>query len=122
MSYELIDKSSYIHIRFFDILESKDFSNLFVDFKKYENTNRIMPHRISTLCDITDCIIQFSKMVPIADSRGLQFLSSKIKSAIVASRPMDIAVANTIKSLNSNPQIDIEIFMEFSEAVNWVNS
>jgi hypothetical protein len=61
-------------------------------------------------------------MVPIADSRGLQFLSSKIKSAIVASRPMDIAVANTIKSLNSNPQIDIEIFMEFSEAVNWVNS
>ena len=120
MSYELLDMGTYLHIRFFGVVESKDFTSLFKDFRKYEDLCQVIPCRISTLSDISDFIIQFSTMLPIAQDRGITKLSVPVKSAIVASRPIEKAMASMIKSLNMNPDISIAIFSTLPEAETWI--
>jgi hypothetical protein len=120
MSYELLDRGSFLQIRFFGVLESKDFANLFSEFLKYEEESAIVPNRISTLSDMDDFIIQFSKMLPIAEHRKQKRFIPQIKSAIVASRPIEMAIAGMLKCLNMNTSIIIQVFSTFAEAEKWV--
>lgn len=120
MAYELLNRGYFLHIRFFGIMESKDFRELFHDFKKYEEDISKVPNRISTLSDIDDFNIQFSSMLPIAQDRKQIKFSPPLKSALVASRPIEKAVASMLQSINMNETIQIRIFSAFADAEKWV--
>lgn len=121
MPYELLDKGTHLHIRFFGTLESKDFAKLFADLAQFEDPSRPVPHRLSTLSDITDFVLQFSTMLPIAKDRSKKQFSKPIRSAIVATRPIEKAIAGMLQNLNMNTDISIRIFADRAEAENWVN-
>jgi hypothetical protein len=117
MPYEISQRGSILHVRFFGILTSEDFVNLLQYFMSIEGA----PNRISTLTDITDFDIRFSTMFPIAQQRREQIIPSNIKSAIVASKPLEIGIARMFQTLNTNPNISIQIFPSESEAITWVS-
>jgi len=120
MPFELKKKETYIHIRFLGILESRDLKILFPELRKLENNNQFIFNKITTLSDITDFVLQFSAMLPAVQDRGLEEFQKSFKSAIVASRPIERAVAGMLQNLNMNPNIIIKIFPNLTEAEEWV--
>jgi hypothetical protein len=102
-------------------MESKDFKDLFQEFKTYEETKGVIPNRITTLSDIEDFIIQYSTLFPVAEDRKQKQFNPPLKSAVVASRPMETVIAGMLKSLNMNKTIVIQVFNTFSEAKKWIH-
>jgi len=121
MSYELLNQGTFLHIRFFGVMESKDLRDLFQEFKTYEETKDVIPYRITTLSDIDDFIIQFSTLFPVAEDRKQKKFNPPLKSAVVASRPIEAIIAGMLRSLNMNKTIIIQVFNTFSEAKKWVH-
>jgi hypothetical protein len=121
MAYELFDRGSFLHIRFFGLMESRDFGELFTELQEYEQDSATVRNRITTLSDIDDFIIQFSTMLPIAEGRGKKEFNPPIKSAVVASRPIEMVMASILESLNRNASIIIRVFSTVAEAEKWVS-
>jgi len=120
MSYTLLEKDNYIQINFSGVVTSNDFSSLFTDFAQFEDTREVLPYRITTFSEMSDFIIQYSTMFPVAQNRGAKKLNTPIKSAIVASGTKEKALAALLEAIHSNPYINLRIFSDFSEAEEWV--
>ena len=120
MSVELVDRGSFLHIRFFGTMESKDFREIFQAFEKYEQDTSQVPNRITTFGEIDDFVIQFSGMLPMAQDRSQRLFNPPLKSAVVASRPIEKAAASMVQSMNMNETIQIRVFPSFAEAEAWV--
>lgn len=120
MAYEIKKHGQVLYIRFFETLTSTDFAELFNEMKKFETDDQEPAHRITDLSGVTAFDLKDNAMRPIARERGEQKLCARVKSAIIASRPLELTIAQLLQSLNSNPDIAISIFPSQAEAEAWV--
>jgi hypothetical protein len=55
-------------------------------------------------------------MLTYIERRRTQRFANSIKSAVVASRPVQVGFARMYQTLNTNPQVEIQIFAALAEA------
>ena len=85
-----------------------------------EEREAVTPDRIFDLSETDTSDIRFNDVFAIAERRRRELLRNPIKSAFVAKTNVQYGIARTFQSLNDNPQIDIRVFREESEARAWL--
>lgn len=76
-------------------------------------------NRITDLTLIQSFDITFETVWSLAQLRRAQVFPNQLKSAIVATKPIEIGFALMFKTLNDNPQIEIRLFKTLEEARRW---
>ena len=85
-----------------------------------ESKVAVTPNRIMDLRDGTAGDVKFENLHGLAEARRIAVLKNPIKTAILATTPVQIGLARTFQTINDNPQITIQIFREESEARAWL--
>ena len=120
MSYEIEKKGSYLLVRLSGEVDDKTLLSLFAEISAIESSASTPTHRITVVSGVTDFVIRYSTLSPIAIKRSSQYISHNIKSAMVATTPLEKGMSNMWCSLIQHPNITIRIFPSLPEAEAWI--
>lgn len=118
VTYELKDGLFWIH--FSGILDREEFAALFEVFEKEEGNMEVIPHRLSDLTELSAMNINFEDILNLARTRRAIHFPNNFKSAIVAANEVQLGFARMFQTLNTNPQIEIQIFDDAESALKWL--
>lgn len=85
-----------------------------------EESMEVALSRITDMSEVTDSSLDYETMEQFAVTRRLVWLKSGIRSAILAPSPLTFGLARIFQSINNNPKIEIRLFKERSDALEWL--
>ncbi len=85
-----------------------------------EDAADVCPHRVTDLSGVTRFDIGFNDMFELAQRRRRQPPANPVRSAIVASTPVQLGFARMLQTLNDHPQITMRIFPDVDGALAWL--
>lgn len=118
VTYEL--KDGIFRLHFAGILDRDEFAALFEAFEKEEGNMEVIPHRLSDLSELSAMNINFEDILNLARTRRAIHFPNNFKSAIVAANEVQLGFARMFQTLNTNPQIEIQIFNDAESALKWL--
>ena len=98
----------------------EDFQQLKVTLQDLESRLEVTPDRISDLSEASFSELRASDLVAFAENRGVAKLKNKIKSAIIAPKPVQYGLTRVFMTRNQNPAIEIMVFKDSTSAYNWI--
>ncbi len=81
----------------------------------------VCPHRVTDLTGLTRFEIGFDDMFQLAQRRREMSPANPIRSAIVASLPVQLGFARMFQTLNDHPRITMRIFPDMDGALAWLS-
>ena len=87
---------------------------------KIETEARVSPDRMADLSLIEGISLNFSAITNYAAARRNAPLKNKVKAAIVAPHPLQYGFARMFQTLNVNPDISMEIFIDQASGLAWI--
>ena len=122
MAYKITVENNVLRLMLSDRLTGRDFEDMVVEARNYEQDVEVVPHRITDMTRITEMAIHYPDISAFAEKRRqLRFLN-RFKSAIIATNEQHVGYARMFQTLNDNPQIAIRIFPYEASASRWVAS
>jgi hypothetical protein len=121
MAFDLKIENGIVEVTFHGTFTSKDLERLADEAERIEAEFEVTPDRIVDLSQSEGMDLDYTVMEVFADRRRRAPLKNKVKSAIVASRPMQYGFALMFLSINDNPKIKLQIFTERSRALWWLS-
>ncbi len=89
-------------------------------FEALEASLPVAPHRLADLSGGAVGDLDFLEMNQYAATRRTAKLKNPVKSAIVAADAVQFGFARMFQTLNSNPDIQVEIFQNEETALAWL--
>jgi hypothetical protein len=120
MAFDLKIEDGIVDVIFHGTFSSKDLERLADEADRIEAEFDVTPHRIVDLSPSEAIDLDSTAMEVFADRRRRAPLKNKVKSAIVASRPMQYAFALMFQTINKNPKIRLRIFTDRDRALIWL--
>jgi len=80
----------------------------------------VCPHRVTDLTGVTRFEVGFDEMSELARRRREMSPANPIRSAIVASTPVQVGFARMFQTLNDHPRITLRIFSDLDAALAWI--
>jgi hypothetical protein len=120
MPYNLTAEPGLLRIVLFGALTAQELQSLAAEIEEIERGLPMAPHRLSDLSQISNPDVGFADVFAFAERRKAQSLPNRVKSALVAPRPVNLGYARMFQMLNDNPQIEIRIFGTLAEAEVWL--
>ena len=105
---------------FFDDITSRDLFSLIDAIVAIERGRLVVPNRLTDLSQIAEALVTFTDMLAFVERPKVHRLANSVKSAIVASRPVQVGFARMFQMLNDHPQIEIELFDTVEVAEAWL--
>jgi hypothetical protein len=120
MSYQLTAETALFRLVFIDNITSRDLVALTQAIAALERTRSVAPNRLTDLSQVAEPHMTYADMLDFVECRKAQRLPNRVKSAIVAPRPVQFGFARMFQILNDHPQIVIQIFPTVTEAEAWL--
>lgn len=120
MPFNVSLENQILQIKLSGLITAQDIVNVTLEVKKFESDGKPVPHRVTDVTGITELTVRYPDVEAIAALRkGLKF-SNPYKSAIVAKEKLHIGYARMFQQLNTNPQINVQIFSDVESANKWI--
>lgn len=120
MPYQLKLSPGLLHFTVSGVLTLEDLLAAARETQAIEATEPVTPHRLTDLSRVEDFDLTFSKMENFASLRRAAKFKNKVRSAIVAPSQVQLGFARMFQTLNDNPQTEIRIFPDQTEALAWL--
>ena len=88
--------------------------------REAEAAAAVCPHRVTDLTDVTRFDVGFVDMSELAQRRREMSPANPIRSAIVASTPVQLGFARMFQTLNDHPRVTVRIFPDLNGALAWL--
>ena len=120
MPFEIHDEGGYYSARLFGVLDRTDLNDLMAQIERLEDV--VTKDRLTDLTALERIDVGFEEVFALAMKRAQRPIPAPIRSALVASKPVQFGFARMFQMLNDNPRIQIRIFGTAEEAVQWLDS
>jgi hypothetical protein len=100
----------------------RDLQNLAEASKKAEAGGGVSPDFLTDLSAMENAELDFGAIQEFAAVRMTMRLKNRIKSAIVATRPLQMGFARMYQTLTNHPQIHMRIFKDRESAWTWLKA
>jgi hypothetical protein len=122
MPYQIIQESVFFRIMFLDDITSQDLVSLAVEIAAIEHALPVALHRLTDLSQVSMTELSYPDVLAFVGRRKAEQLKNSVKSAIVASMPVQVGFARMFQILNDHPQIEVQLFETLAEAEAWLMS
>lgn len=119
MPYEILHQGEFMLVRLFGVLTEDDLTAAVVEMARIEDASTTSKDRAIDLSEIEDIRVGFSDVLLLANRRRTRTFTARIKSALIAHRPVHVGYARMFQTLSDHPQIDIRIVGSLDEALQW---
>ena len=87
-----------------------------------ENDSRVAPKVLIDLTDISDVDVDFAAVNAITEEVDRHQLPGKSKTGFIARSPMQYGFARTIQMLLHDQPVEIQVFEDKNDAIEWVSN
>ena len=120
MPFEITGQGRFLYARLFGALTPDDLVTLAAEFQRLEDAATASKDRITDVTDLGEVGIAFPDVLLLANRRRERQFTRRVKSAVVAPRPVHVGYARMYQTLNEHPQIDMRIVRSMDEALRWL--
>jgi hypothetical protein len=121
MPFEISDEGNFYSARLFGVLDRADLNAVTREVERLEDEGT-MKDRLTDLTSVDRIDVGFEEVFALAQKRAHRVVTTPIRSALVATRPVQFGFARMFQMLNDNPRIQIRIFGSLQEAQQWLHS
>src|SRR5262245_16022411 len=121
MPFEIRDEGNFHSARLFGVLDQADLDACIQEVERLEDAGALKD-RLTDLTAVERIDVGFEEVFALAQRRMNRRVPAPIRSALVASRPVQFGFARMFQMLNDNPRIQIRIFGTLEEARQWLHS
>lgn len=121
MAFDLKITNGVICVTLNGVLNSEDLRGAAESFHKLEAQAAVCPNRIIDLSSVDEVNLDFGAVEKLAALRNTTPLKNEVKSAIVATKPVQYGFARMFQTLNTNPKICLKLFTDRDAGWAWVN-
>lgn len=122
MAYDIAVRDGIICTTFTGALVAPDLEQLLQELAALEAGFAVTPHRLSDLSACQGIDLDYPSLAPFATARTKASMKNRVKSALVAPRPLHYGFARMFGILNNNPDIEIRTFADAHDAWNWLTA
>lgn len=115
-------KESLIHMRLYGCIDTAAMTEALAELTAMEEQGPFIPSRVTDTTGITHYELGFDEMLALATTRRSTIFPNCFKSAIIVGNEEQTGFARMFQTLNTNPQIEIQIFDDARKALEWVSS
>jgi hypothetical protein len=109
-----------VYLTFRGCVTAEDLRDMADLFAKIETEARVSPDRMVDLSAIEGLNLNFSAIMNYAAARRNAPLQNTVKAAIVAPQTLQYGFARMFQTLNVNPDISMEIFIDQASGLAWI--
>lgn len=121
MPFDISRQPGYVVIRLTGTVSAADLDNLAGDMQRLED--ELGPvHRVTDLTGMDGAAVAYPEVSDFADRRRSRPMTARVRSAIVAVRPLQVGYARMFQTLNDNAFVDIRLFARMDEALQWLGT
>ena len=121
MPFEIRDEGGFYAARLFGALELGDLDAVAAEVERLEDAG-VIGDRLTDLTALDHINVGFEEVFAVALKRAQRQIRTPVRSALVASKPVQFGFARMFQMLNDNPRIQIRIFDNREEAEQWLRS
>jgi hypothetical protein len=121
MPFEIRDEGNFHSARLFGVLDRADLDAVVQEVERLEDAGALKD-RLTDLTAVERIDVGFEEVFALAQKRMNRQVPAPIRSALVASRPVQFGFARMFQMLNDNPRIQIQVFGTRQEAEQWLRS
>jgi hypothetical protein len=122
MPYQIIEEPHFVRLIFTGDITPLDLVALDADMAVLARNRPVVMHTLADFSQVNHLAISYADMLTYTERRRAQQLPNTVKSAVVAPRPAQVGFARMYQTLNTNPQVEIQIFATLAEAEAWLRS
>jgi hypothetical protein len=122
MPYQIIEEPRFVRLVFTGDIIALDLVALDADMAALARNRPVVLHTLADFSEVVDFAITYADMLTYIERRRTQRFPNSIKSAVVVSRPVQVGFARMYQTLNTNPQVEIQIFATLAEAEAWLTA
>jgi hypothetical protein len=122
MPYQIIEEPHFVRLIFTGDITPLDLVALDADMAALARNRPVVKHTLADFSQVVDYAITYADMLTYTERRRTQRFANSIKSAVVASHPVQVGFARMYQTLNTNPQVEIQIFATLAEAEAWLRA
>jgi hypothetical protein len=120
MPFEIHDEGGFYSARLFGVLDRDDLDAVMAEIERLEDI--ATKDRLTDLTALERIDVGFEEVFALAMRRAQRPISTPIRSALVAVKPVQFGFARMFQMLNDNPRVLIRIFGSLQEAQQWLRS
>jgi hypothetical protein len=120
MPFEIRDEGGYYSARLFGVLDRTDLNGVTAEIERLEDI--LTQDRLTDLTALERIDVGFEEVFALAIKRAQRPIPKPIRSALIASKPVQFGFARMFQMLNDNPRVLIRIFGSLPEAQQWLRS
>lgn len=120
MPYTLHTDGPYLEIRVTGVVTDADLQQITVDAARIEAERAVTPSRLVDLHAVTGLQIGFPEIFALAQWRRSLPVKNPVRTAIVVATDAQYGMARMFQTLNTHPQITLEIFRDRTAAEAWL--
>jgi hypothetical protein len=122
MPYQIIEEPRFVRLVFTGDITPLDLVALDADMAALARNRPVVMNTLADFSQVVDYAITYADMLTYTERRRTQRFANSIKSAVVAPRPVQVGFARMYQTLNTNPQVEIQIFATLAEAEAWLRA
>lgn len=122
MSYRMTFERGVVRATFFGRLKGADLIAAIEEIHVLELSLPVTPDRIVDLSQLEGADIRQSDVSDVSARRMALAFPTSFRSAIVASRPVELGYARMFQILTDHPQILVQVFSSLEEAEQWLST
>ena len=119
MPFELTTRGAVLFARVFGVFTAPELNHLASMAEIAEVSHSVSLDRITDLTAVERFEVGFREIFYFAIRRSKRRFSRVVKSAIIVQDPVQLGIARIYEGLNENPQIQIRILRNVTEAQEW---
>lgn len=120
MSYRLTVEPDFVRLHLYDEFTRADIAGLLAELEALELTLDPTPNRLTDATDVSMRQVTSDDFFALAERRRQAVLKNRVKSALIAIRPVNVGFSRMFQTLNDHPQIEIRIFETEDVAAAWL--
>lgn len=100
-----------------------DFVGILEALAEFEQLEKKFPpyfNRVTDLTGATSIDLDYNEVSGVAKKRMAAYLPDEVKSAFVVSNDEQHGFARMFFSLNNHPKIELKLFKNLAEAIDWI--
>lgn len=120
MPYTVTIHDKLVHIKWHGTLVQADLQRVSRELPELASKMSVLPDVLHTFEGVVTFQLTLPHVQEHSENRSHLVLSKRVRSAVVANRPLVEEMAKIFRGLNRNPSIEMEIFQSKEDALLWL--
>jgi len=122
MPFDLTVHAGYFRLHAHGVLTAPELADSARQAVEIEHAHPEGIDRLVDLRDVTEFKVQYTDVSDFASLRRRERLPRRVRSAILAVRPVAIGFANMYDTILNHPDIEVRVFQDEAEALAWLRA